>query len=291
MSSPSKPMRRGTLALIGASALLFLSGCADRVKMGFLPTEPGTTHVSDAIVGLWNGAWLGVLFIGVLVWGLLIWCVIVYRKRKGDEQLPVQLRYHLPLEILYTFVPLVMVGVLFFHTVNVQEAITEITEDPDVHVQVYGKQWSWEFNYLDDGVYDDSGEIASLNGTMEETSDHPTLYLPVGERVHFTINSRDVMHSLWIPAFLYKIDMIPGHTNYVEIVPEKEGTYLGKCAELCGELHGYMLFNVAVVDRPTYDAKMQELRDLGNVGVLGPELDRLPVTTGGQNVEDDKSND
>lgn len=280
VSSPSKPQPRWKLAVISVPALFLLAGCADKVTMGWLPTEPGMTNLTDDIVALWNGSWIAALAVGVLVWGLILWCVIVYRKRKEDDQLPVQLRYHLPLELLYTFVPIMMVLVLFYQTVQVQQEITEITGEADVHVQVYGKQWTWDFNYLDEDVWD-TGMPATFDGTMDAAEDLPTLYLPVDERVHFTINSRDVIHSFWVPAFLYKVDMVPGRTNEFEVVPQIEGTYLGKCAELCGELHGNMLFRVAVVDRPTYDAKMQELRDAGQTGILGPEYDRLGVTSGG----------
>jgi cytochrome c oxidase subunit 2 len=77
-----------------------------------------------------------------------------------------------------------------------------------------------------------------------------------------------------VPAFLFKMDVIPGRTNVFQVVPQREGSYDGKCAELCGEFHSDMLFNVAVVSREEYDAHIAELREAGQVGELGPELDR-----------------
>ena len=68
--------------------------------------------------------------------------------------------------------------------------------------------------------------------------------------------------------------MIPGRSNTFQIVPEREGTYAGKCAELCGEFHSGMLFNVKVVDRAEYDAKMDELAAQGQTGELGLDLNR-----------------
>ena len=149
----------------------------------------------------------------------------------------------------------------------------DTSAEPDVRVGVYGKMWSWDFNYLDEGVWE-SGVQAINDGEpgVEETL--PTLYLPVGERVEFTLNSRDVIHSFWVPAFLFKMDVIPGRTNVFQVVPEREGVYQGKCAELCGEYHSDMLFNVAVVSREEFDAHMDELRALGQTGELGSELDR-----------------
>lgn len=235
----------------------------------------GATEHTDRITNLWVGSWITALIIGCVVWGLTIWCVVVYRKRKGDKQLPVQLRYHVPLEILYTAVPILIISVLFFFTVRDQNAITNIERDPDVVVNVVGKQWSWDFNYVNENVWD-AGEHADLSAGkpgVEETL--PTLYLPVNELVEFRLDSRDVIHSFWIPSFLYKLDMFPNHTNTFQVVPDRLGTFAGKCAELCGEYHAAMLFNLKVVERAEYDAKMAELRDAGQTGQLGPELSRL----------------
>lgn len=264
-------------------AVATLAACSpEQAARGWMPGEPGTTDKTDGIVHLWTGSWIAALIVGAIVWGLTIWCVIVYRKRKDDHQLPVQLRYHLPLELLYTFVPIVMVGVLFFYTVRVQEDITTIEEDPDVTIQVYGRQWSWDFNYVDSDVWD-TGVPADLNNIssgpegLDEyaaQSQVPTLYLPVDQRVEFVLNSRDVIHSFWIPQFLYKIDMMPGRTNTFQVTPQVEGSFYGRCAELCGEYHGYMLFNVEVVSLEEYEAHMQALADAGQTGQLGSDLDR-----------------
>ncbi len=269
--------RRGIIAragALGAAVALLTAGCSvENLERGFLPGEPGITNQTDRIATLWTGSWIAALAVGLLVWGLTVWCVVVYRKRKGDEALPVQLRYHVPLELMYTVVPILMIGVLFFYTQRDMGAIVDTAQEPDVRIGVYGKMWSWDFNYLDDGVWDSGVQAVNDGGPgVEETL--PTLYLPVGERVEFTLDSRDVIHSFWIPAFLFKMDVIPGRTNTFQVVPEREGTYQGKCAELCGEYHSDMLFNVAVVSREEYDAHIDELRASGQTGELGDELDR-----------------
>lgn len=238
-----------------------------------MPSDPNVTDHTAGILQLWTGSWIAALCVGVLVWGLIIWCVIVYRKRKNDNQLPVQLRYHLPLELLYTFIPIVMVGVLFYHTAVLQEEMTNPQGEPDLHVTVYGRQWSWDFVYTDDDVWD-AGEPAELDGTMAPAADLPTLYLPVDQTVEITLRSRDVAHSFWVPAFLYKEDVLPGVVNEFTITPGEEGVYLGKCAELCGEDHAYMLFNVAVVSADEYEQHIADLAAAGQTGELGTELDR-----------------
>src|SRR5690625_4023950 len=150
--SPSRKARFVALGLVG---MLALAGCSsEQVQRGWLPGPEGMTEHTDTLVKFWVDTWIAALLVGLLVWGLIIWCVIVYRKRKNDNTLPVQLRYHLPLELLYTFVPIVMVGVLFFYTVEIQDAQTDTSAEADVHVEVVARQWSWDFNYVDEDVYD-----------------------------------------------------------------------------------------------------------------------------------------
>ena len=275
-------------------AALTLAGCAElgAPENGFLPSRPGLTDKTESMINHWNGAWVAALAVAVLVWGLIIWCVIAYRKRKNDNALPVQLRYHIPLELMYTVVPILMIGVLYFYAVQVTDDFTDTSAEPDLQIQAYGKQWSWDFNYVDEDVYESGQHIANVDSMTEDatidgapgTSDLlPTLYLPVGETVKFELQSRDVIHSFWIPAFLYKQDMIPHRTNTFVVSTEREGVYAGKCAELCGEHHSGMLFNVEVVDRAEYDAQMEALREKGQEGQIPVEgLSRLqdpnPVT-------------
>jgi len=294
--SPSRTRRtilRATALAVAVAAVA--SGCAtDTVQRGFLPGyEDGeVTNQTARITSLWTGSWTAALLVGVITWGLMLWCVAAYRKRKDDHRLPVQTRYHLPLEIMYTAVPIIMVLVLFFYTDRDMSAIQDTDVEPDVTIQVIGKQWSWDFNYVDEDVYESGQHIANVDSMTEDatidgapgTSDLlPTLYLPVGETVKFELQSRDVIHSFWIPAFLYKQDMIPHRTNTFVVSTEREGVYAGKCAELCGEHHSGMLFNVEVVDRAEYDAQMEALREKGQEGQIPVEgLSRLqdpnPVT-------------
>ncbi|WP_084130547.1 cytochrome c oxidase subunit II [Demequina sp. NBRC 110055] len=268
--------RKAVMGAGAAAAVLLLSGCSQGIENGALPSTPEITNQTGRVIQLWNGSWIAALVVGVITWGLILWCVAVYRKRKGDNKLPVQTRVHLPLELMYTIVPIIAVGVLFKYTAEDIAFLTDTSAEPDVEIQVVGKQWSWDFNYLTDEVFD-PGVQAQLTGEegVEETL--PTLYLPVNETVLFQLNSRDVIHSFWIPAFLYKEDTVPGRDNYWQVTPTQTGTYQGKCAELCGEYHASMLFNVKVVERDEYDAHMQELRDKGYEGALGLEYSRDQV--------------
>jgi cytochrome c oxidase subunit 2 len=270
-----------------AVVVMLAAGCAsDSLKRGYFPGhgEENATNMTERITNLWVGSWIAALVVGVITWGLMLWCVAAYRKRRDDHQLPVQTRYHMPLEIMYTAVPIMMVLVLFYYTDRDMSAVRALSDDEaEVKIQVIGKQWSWDFNYVDDGVWDtgqhllDPGSQTSedaVDGAPGTSQQLPTLYLPVDEKIEFIVDSRDVIHSFWIPAFLYKIDMIPGRTNTFEVTPTREGTYAGKCAELCGEFHSGMLFNVKVVDRAEYDAHIEDLRAAGQTGELGLDLNR-----------------
>lgn len=281
MSSTKIPLQRRALtATVGAGlAALALAGCSQGIENGALPSTPDITDKTGGIITLWNGSWIAALAVGVIVWALIVWCVVVYRKRKNDTKLPMQTRVHLPLELMYTAIPLVMVGVLFAYTVREIDALnTPIGSEgqADIQVQVVGKQWSWDFNYLTDDVYY-AGVQPVLTGEVGVEETLPTLYLPVNESVEFILDSRDVIHSFWIPAFLYKEDVIPGRTNSFQVTPTQVGMYQGKCAELCGEYHASMLFNVAVVERDEYDAYIESLREAGNTGALGLEYSRDQV--------------
>jgi cytochrome c oxidase subunit 2 len=263
--------------ILAGAAVLTLSGCSDSIKTGWLPSDPDTTNQTGRIISLWNGSWIAALVVGVLVWGLVIWVMVAYRQRRGDTELPAQVRYHLPLEIMYTIIPLMMVGVLFAYTYRDQTALISTKTKPQLTIGVVAKQWSWDFNYLDDDAYE-TGVQGKLTGKPGVEDEIPTLYLPVNELVQFNLTARDVIHSFWIPGFLMKMDTIPGIQNKFQVQPQRTGPFRGKCAELCGEYHSEMLFNVKVVTRPEYDAHIAELKAAGQSGFLPTELGRSPMT-------------
>jgi cytochrome c oxidase subunit II len=208
--------------------------------------EP-VTDSGRRILSLWQGSWIAAWIVGAFVWGLILWAVVAYRRR-GDH-LPAQTRYNVPIEVLYTVVPLIIVAVLFYFTARDQTEIMAISgDDREVHVvNVNAIRWSWQFNYAE------AGPDATVTGTPQQA---PTLYLPVGERVRFVLTTSDVNHSFWVPAFLMKLDHIAGRVNQFEVTPEKEGTFPGRCAELCGRDHSRMLFQVKVVSPDEYQRQI-----------------------------------
>ena len=263
-------------------ALVGLTGCSAEQGARFFGMPPAATVEAQHVGNLWLGAWIASMVIGIMVWGLIGWAVVRYRRREGDAPAPRQTTYHLPLELLYTLVPFLIIGVLFFYTVKAADAVQEQTEQPDHQISVIGQKWSWTFNYLEE----DNPDVGTNAYTFGIPEKLPDLYLPVNKTVRFTLNSADVIHSFWIPAFRYKLDMIPGHENTFEVTPTEVGSYDGKCAELCGELHSQMIFKVHIVTEDEYEAKVKELADGGNAGIRSLERtiqDTLPTAAPEEN--------
>ncbi len=277
-STASRRQRAG-IGLALTAAVLSLGGCGlagaqGKLSDGYLPQ--GATEGAERVRSLWIGSWIAALAIGVLVWGLTLWCVVAYKRRQDDPPLPVQLKYNVPLEILYTVVPLFMIAVLFYYTDRDQRELTSVEATPDYIINVTGKQWSWDFNYVTSDAHE-VGIQAKLTGKegVEETL--PTLYVPVDKRVKFELTANDVIHSFWVPAFLQKLDMIPGRVNSFAVTPTREGTFAGKCAELCGAYHSEMLFNLKVVSQQEYDQHIADLKAKGQGGLLPASRLREPI--------------
>ncbi|WP_404432533.1 cytochrome c oxidase subunit II [Microbacterium lacus] len=282
---PSKRRLRWAVLPVGIATAAILAGCTPTELNGYLPgflagEEPATNH-TEMVSGLWVNSWIVLLVVGVITWGLMGFAAIAYRRRKGQSGLPVQLRYNMPIEIFYTIVPLILVLGFFAFTARDQTILETQYDDPDVSIVAIGKQWAWDFQY--NGEDEDNADAVWTMGVQAKTdeagtviSELPTLVLPVDKTVKINLQSRDVIHSFWIIDFLYKKDMYPGRdTNNWSFTPTREGTYAGKCAELCGEYHSMMLFNVEVVSEAEYEDYLDGLRDAGQTGDINDEYDRL----------------
>ncbi|MGW4391443.1 aa3-type cytochrome oxidase subunit II [Streptomyces sp. NBC_00063] len=293
--SSRRPMRRKLPQVLTAGLILVTAtGCTykDFPRLG-MPTP--VTEEGPRILSLWQGSWAAALATGVLVWGLILWSIIFHRRSRTKIEVPTQTRYNMPLEALYTVVPLIIVSVLFYFTARDESKLLSLADKPAHTINVVGYQWSWGFNYIENvpgsagdaktskelagipdrfiedfpanagGVYE-AGTPASRNPQTKNPG--PTLWLPKGEKVRFVLTSRDVIHDFWVVPFLMKQDVIPGHTNAFEVTPNREGTFLGKCAELCGVDHSRMLFNVKVVSPERYQQHLKDLAKKGQTGYI-----------------------
>jgi cytochrome c oxidase subunit II len=237
-------------AALGVAVLLLTTSCHSSAftRLGMLPP---VTKQGKVTLALWQGSWIAAFAVGIVVWGGIVWSVIFFRKR--SNRVPQQVRYNLPIEILYTVVPFIMIGVLFFFTARDENYIDSLPANPQVVVNVTGFQWSWEFQYpqytVPHSEYRMVTELGQMwNGdTPGNQAEFPTLVIPTGETIRFNLTSTDVVHSFWIVPFEFKRDVIPDHPNHFQVTATQTGTFTGRCTELCGVYHSRMLFTVRIV--------------------------------------------
>ena len=246
--------RLARLAALGLLGVLTLSGCDLNNEFWRFGWPEGITEEATAMRQLWTGSVIAALVVGIAVWGLILWSVVRHRKR--SDELPKQTAYNLPLEIIYTIVPFVIIAVLFFFTVVTQNKVQERSDDPDLTVAVNAFMGNWQFVYPDSA--DPDGRPVETVGSSDEV---PILVVPTGEDIRFEVASADVIHSFWVPEFLFKLDVIPGNENgrdnVFEVNIDEEGSYVGRCAELCGTYHAFMNFEVRAVSPDDFDSYLQ----------------------------------
>lgn len=297
--------RRLALAgLLGATSLA-LTGCSvsppdngffHALRMGW---PMGITPESKDLGNFWVWTWVAAWTIGIIMWVLMF--VVIFRdsdkarKRRGDkEEFPRQTAYNVPLELVLTTLPVLIIMTMFFFNVQVQDKATALDKDPKVTVDVTAFQWNWKFGYGDingelmpnNQSYDgtdqqaqdraedskndlragqDHGQIhgksredySYLNfdkiETVGTTEEIPVLVLPSKTAIEFNLASADVVHSFWVPEFLFKRDVFPHPAEnrserrfQIEEITD-EGAYVGRCAEMCGTYHAMMNFEIRVV--------------------------------------------
>jgi cytochrome c oxidase subunit II len=239
-----------------AAAALVAAGCE-------LPTfgaPDAKSQEGESILSLWQGFFITAMGVGALVYGLIIYALIRYRRR--DDTMPHQGAYNIPVEVVYTVTPVLIVAVLFGFSVATENRTTATSDDPAVRIDVIGFQWSWRFTYPDEGV--------TVVGTPD---DPPEMVVPVGVPTQLELIAADVNHSFWVPDFLYKRDLIPGVDNTIDVTPTEEGTYIGRCAEYCGLDHWRMYYDVRVVTEDEYRAWLDEQREADDGVEPGPQPD------------------
>jgi cytochrome c oxidase subunit II len=131
--------------VLGGTAVL-LSGCSWSEAIG-LGWPEGITPEAHLNRELWVGSLIAALVVGVIVWGLIFWSSAFHRHKKGDTELPRQFGYNMPLELVLTVTPFLIISVLFYFTVVVQEKMLHLASDPEVVVDVTSFQWNWKFGY------------------------------------------------------------------------------------------------------------------------------------------------
>ncbi|WP_026918685.1 cytochrome c oxidase subunit II [Gordonia shandongensis] len=295
--------RLSGLAVLGVGVLM-TSGCSADEVLRFGWPE-GITPEAEANRVFWTWVVIAALAMGALVWGLIFWTITFHRRKKDstpEDEFPRQTGYNVPLELAYTAIPFVLVAVLFYFTVVVQNKMEHKEENPSVVVNVTAFQWNWKFGYnsvnidgkqLVDAKQDsrrgtpfeeqipkyreEDGKTEKVLGpaggryaevrdylaydkieTLGTSAEIPILVLPVDTRIEFDLAAADVVHSFWIPEFLFKRDVMPfpeqNHQDPKFQISkiDREGAFVGRCAEMCGTYHAMMNFELRAVSKDTF---------------------------------------
>lgn len=240
--------RNATIALVLGTIACLVSGWLLLRGATSLQTFPLNTLnpqgekadiIYDLVVPVFAVA--GLVF--VLVEVGVLW--MVYRFRRNDTDVegegePVQLHGNTGLEIGWTIVPAVILAVIAVFNANAILQMEDVSGDV-IDVSVVGQQWWWEFRY----DTDNDGAVDIITASQ--------LVMPAGRDVRVQIQSRDVIHSFWIPALNGKKDAVPGRTHPLVLEAAEPGIYQGQCTEFCGLSHGVMRMQVKVLPQAEYD--------------------------------------
>jgi len=248
MSPHTRKSRTVRLGLFIVPLLMTLTGCSQVSGLGF---PEGVSSVNDISLSLWQGAWIAGGVVGIITLVLILWPAVFHRAHASKGEFPKQTQYNIPVEIVYTVIPFIIIAVLFYFTAVKQEEIIEKSPTVAHDITVNAFQWSWQF------TYPEAGENATVTGTPDKP---PTLVVPVGERVRYTITATDVVHGFWIPAFMIQIQNIPGVTNSIEFTANEIGEFPGRCNILCGRNHSQMIFKIKVVSKAEYQQYIETLK-------------------------------
>ncbi len=260
--------RAGAVAALGALAVL-LSACTDFNLRTALPPDAATVQ-GQATRNLYDIVFVIGVAIFVLVEGLILFAVLRYRRRSGDDELPPQIHGNNRLEIIWTAIPIVIVLALFVLSWQTLNTVDAHTPTPPVRIGVVAYQWQWQFVYAPDGVaWEDcdapanAGKCVTVFGTLPAGGDRtnwtpPTMHVPVNETVELQMHSIDVIHSFYVPAFLYQRDITPGRDQVIQFTADRIGTYRGQCTQFCGLYHQFMEFEVKVESKADYEAWLQQ---------------------------------
>lgn len=232
----------------------------------------GVTTQDHWVRQLWHISYYFAVPIGLLVIALIVWAMVRYRDRPGHERTPAQFQYHIPIEAAYTIIPLVVVAVIFGFMFNAENKQGTVAKNPAVKITVDGFQWGWRFVYPNGHVQVGTGNYNDVN----DNNDLPTLIIPANETVQLQVVSLDVVHTFYVPEFLYNRDLIPGVNNKFDVNVTQPGVYPGQCNNICGQYHAYMRFLVDVMPTAQYNSwySQQPACSVTTAGVQGTKPGR-----------------
>ena len=242
-------------AIVGLSLLLLflhvnVLDIPGTFMTGLYPPIAVTTEGAQ-IRDLYTVVFLIAVAIFLVVEGLIIWTVIRYRRKPGDDTLPPQIHGNNVAELVWTVVPTLIVIFMFIVSWQTLNAVDTTSANPQTKIRAIAGQFQWQFDYLND-----DGSKVLYTELIPVAKDGGGMVVPAGRSVALALVSHDVIHAFYVPQFLFKRDVVPGHDNQFEFtVAETDAgqVFRGQCAELCGVGHSIMLFDVKAVTGAEFD--------------------------------------
>ncbi len=238
---------RLAVAVLLVALLVLLGGCGavDDPQNTFAVEGDVARKQRDLLI-VWVLGPAAVIFI--VVQSLLIYAVIRFRRKKGQE-LPRQVHGNNRLEYAWTIAPAILLLIIAVPTVAGVIDLGRDAADDALQVRVIGQQFIWEFQYPD--LTDAEGNPLTVRGLPDKPAE---MHIPVDREIGVTLESRDVIHSFWVPKLAGKLDAIPGRTNTMWFNATKIGSYSGQCAEFCGLQHADMRLIVVAESEEDFEA-------------------------------------
>ena len=243
-AEPNMTGGRGTktnvLQLVGIGVVASVLGIALGLAIDWFPTA--ASEEAGPIDTLWDVLLIFSVPVFVLVMVVVLYSVWRFRMRPGEEDLDgPPIHGNTRLEIVWTAIPAILLVALCSYAYVVLTDIEE-ADARALNVRVVGEQFTWTFYYRAG-----DRQVASAQ-----------LYVPRGRQVNFTIQSKDVIHDFWVPAFRMKIDAVPGINTNIRVTPKETGVYPVVCAELCGLGHAAMRQSAHVVETGEFAQWLEE---------------------------------
>jgi len=214
--------------------------------------SPEVTQASNFVQGV-DTAFIIILGISFffLIGLTVVMIYFIYKYNRKRNPVATQIHGSTTLEIIWTVVPFILTLVMFYYGWAGWKPMTKAPED-SMEITVYGRMWNFSFEYE--------------NGKRTDT-----LFLPKDQPIKLNLMAMDVLHSLYIPAFRVKQDMVPGmENNFIWFIPQREGTFELFCAEYCGLQHSYMYTYVEVMEEAAFNDWLVDTTQVAAVNLDSP---------------------
>src|SRR6476660_7773564 len=246
-----RPRQLASVLLVAGLALA-IAACGSYGKSYPNSTFNNTTEFNTEIKSLWDKLLFWGTLVFIIVEAILLYTIFKFRRRSDADE-PQHVHGNTVLEITWTIAPAIILVFIAIPTVRTIFKTQARAVPNALQVEVVGHQWWWEFRYPQYTAQTPTGKIDTLVTAND-------LYLPIGRTANFTLRTRDVLHSFWIPQLGGKRDLISNHTNYLWFTPDsslKTSVFNGSCNEYCGASHANMRFRTFVVTPTEFDGWVQ----------------------------------